>query len=78
MIDDVVAKQMQLSQKQKEDLQSILSKHAKLFDGTLGVYHHRKFNIEQLENAQPVHSRPHSVPRIHLKVFRKELKHLVK
>ena len=36
-IKDVVAKQTHLSQKQKEDLQYILSKHAKLFDGTLGA-----------------------------------------
>ena len=59
-IDDVIAKQTQLSQKQKEDLRAILIKHTKLFDGTLGVYPHRKFNIELLENAKPVHSRPYN------------------
>ena len=76
-IQDVVEKQTHLSQNQKDNLQAILSKHKKLFDGTLGVYPHRKFNIELLENATPVHSRPYYVPRVHLEVFRKELKHLV-
>ena len=49
-----------------------------MFDGTLGVYPHKKFHIEIDPNAKPVYSRPYKVPHIHLVTFKKELDHLVK
>eukprot|EP00956_Cyclotella_meneghiniana_P036466 scaffold126104_cov52-Cyclotella_meneghiniana.AAC.4 len=49
-----------------------------MFDGTLGVYPHKKFHIDIDENAKPVHARPYPVPRVHLQTFKKELDHLVK
>ena len=60
-----------LDSKQKASLLIVLEKHKKLFDGTLGVYPHKKFHIELEENAKPIHSRAYAVPRIHHDTFKK-------
>ncbi len=49
-----------------------------MFNGTLGVFPHKKVNIDIDPNAKPAHSRPYPVPQIHLKTFKKELNHLVR
>ncbi len=49
-----------------------------MFNGTLGVYPHKKVHIDIDPNSKPVHSRPYPLPRIHLKTFKKELDHLIK
>ena len=76
-IDEVVEKQEHLNSEQRAELHRVLSKFEKLFDGTLGVYPHRKFHIDLLPDAKPKHSRPYAIPRIHLEAFKKELMHLV-
>jgi hypothetical protein len=55
----------------------VLNEHAKLFDGTLGVYPQRMFYIDLMPGAVPKHFRPHAIPVIHLEAFKKELIHLV-
>ena len=49
-----------------------------MFDGSLGVYPHKKFHIDIEPDAKPVYARPYPVPRMHLSTFKKELDHLVK
>jgi hypothetical protein len=65
-----------LSTQQKADLKQVLTEFTKLFDGTLGVYPHRKFHIELEPGAKPRHARPYPVPVIDLETLKKELIHL--
>jgi hypothetical protein len=67
-----------LNAHQKVDLLQVLQEKDKMFNGTLGVYLHKKLHIDIDQNAKPVHSRPYSVPQIHLKTFKMELNHLVR
>jgi hypothetical protein len=56
----------------------VLNEHIKLFDGTLGVYPHRKFHIDLMPGAVPKHFRPYTIPVVHLEALKMELIHLVK
>jgi hypothetical protein len=62
----------------RKTLERFLLEHTKLFDGTLGVYPHRKLHIDLVPGAIAKHARPYSVPVIHLSAFKKESLHLVK
>jgi hypothetical protein len=59
-------------------LKKELNEHTKLFDGTLGIYPHRKFHIDLVPGAVPKHFRPYGIQVIHLEAFKMELIHLVK
>jgi hypothetical protein len=48
-----------------------------MFDGTLGVYPHRKFHIDLVPGAIAKSARLYPVPVIYLSTFKKELFHLV-
>ncbi len=77
-VDEVINQLNHLNAKQKKDLRKILMEHAKLFDGTLGAYPHRKFLIDLLPGAIAKHARPYPVPVIQLSAFKRELLHSVK
>jgi hypothetical protein len=68
-IDDVVNQLEYLSVQQKNGIKRVLSEFTKLFDGTLGVYPHRKFHIDLEPDAKPKYCRPYPVPVIHLETF---------
>ncbi len=65
-IKDVVKPIEYLSTQQNADLKQVLSEFTKLFDGTLGVYPHKKFYIELEPGAKTKYARPYPVPVIHL------------
>ncbi len=69
LVDDVIDQLDHLDAQQKDDLKRVLHEHTKLFDVTLGVYPHRKFHIELVPEAVPKHSRPYTIPVIHLEAF---------
>jgi hypothetical protein len=70
-VDEVINQLNHLNTDQKEDLRKILMEHTKLFDGTLGVYPHRKFYIGLVTGAIAKHARSYPVPVIHLSAFKK-------
>jgi hypothetical protein len=76
-MDDVVNQLTHLNKKQKQDLKVLLKDFTKLFNGTLGVYPHKKFHIDLVPGAQPKHSQLYVIPCIHLVAFKKELDRLV-
>ena len=65
-----------LNDQKKTGVKQVWSEFTRLFDGTLGVYPHRKFHIDLEPGAKPKHARPYPVPVIHLEVSKKELMHL--
>jgi hypothetical protein len=73
---EVVRQQKHLNEEQQALLGKVLHKYAKLFDGTLGKYPHRKVHLELDPNAAPVHSKPHTVAKTQEQVFKDELEHL--
>ena len=75
---EVVDKLTHLDIHQKADLLQVLHENEKMFDGTLGVYLHKKVHIDIDPDAKPVHARPYPVPRVHLSTFKKELYILMK
>jgi len=56
-IDDVVNQLKHLNVQQQAGIKRVLSEFTKLFDGTLGVYPHRKFHIDLEPDAKPKHCR---------------------
>ena len=76
-MDDVVNQLTHLNKKQKKDLKVLLKDFTKLFNGTLGVYPHKRFHIGLVPGARPKHSQPYAIPCIYLAAFKKELDRLV-
>ncbi len=68
-IGDVVSQLEHLNDQQKADNKQVLSEFTKLFDGTLGVYPHRKFHIDLEPGAKPKHVQQYPVPVIHLGII---------
>ncbi len=77
-VDEAVNQLNHLNTVKKKDLRKVLMEHTKLFDGTLGVYPHRKFHIDLVPGAIAKQARPNPVPVIHLSAFKKELLRSVK
>ncbi len=62
---------------QQQDLFNMLSKHKTLFDGSLGIYRHKKIHIEHKLRAEPVHHHAYPVPQVHCQTIIKELNHII-
>ena len=67
-----------LTEGEKSQVHALLWKYEHLFDGTLGTWNNKPYNIELKEGAKPYHSRPFPVPKIHERTLKVELDRLVK
>ena len=54
-LDKVINSHNYLNKKQRRELKKVLIKCEKLFNGTLGVYPHRKVHVELLSDAVSKH-----------------------
>ena len=53
-----------------------MKKYECLFDGNLGTWHGKTYDIKLKPDAEPYHGKPFSVPRKHELTFKKELDQL--
>jgi len=63
-VHQVATDQKHLTLAQQRDLEKVLAKYTKLFDGTLGLYPHKKFHIDIKDDGVPKHSRPYVIPNV--------------
>ena len=76
--DEVAEQQTHLTRAQRRNLAAIFRKYTRLFDGTLGVYPHKKMHLVLIDNVEPIQRRPYPVPHAHRKIFKDKLDHLVR
>ena len=55
-VKDVVKGLTHLTQTQQNNLLQVFEKHTNMFDGSLGVYPHKKFHIDIKPDAKPVYA----------------------
>ena len=74
----VAQDQKHLSQEQRDQLCSVLSKYQELFEGTLGTWPDEEVTVELTKDAKPYHcGKPIWIPHIHLATLKKEVQHSV-
>ena len=64
-LDEIVGQADNSNQEQKNSLRVLLNKYKESFDGTLGDSSIPLIKLEKKVGAEPVHSKPFSVPHIH-------------
>jgi hypothetical protein len=73
----VVQNSKHLTPQQHQQLHRVLSKHSKLFDGTLGRYPGESIHLDVDPSVPPHRSRAYPVPNSHMKLFKDELVRLI-
>ena len=67
-----------LTEDEKSQLHGLLHKYEHLFDGTLGTWNNKPYNIKLKEGTKPYHSRTFPVPKIRECTLKVELERLIK
>ena len=61
---------------ERNELYTLLKKYECLFDGNLGTWHGKPYDIKLKQDAESYHGKPFPVPRIHEIIFKQELDRL--
>ena len=67
-----------LFKEEQISLYKLLKKYKTLFDGTLGLWKGKPYNIELKPNSKPYHSNPFSIPKIYENILKLEVGSSVK
>ena len=65
-----------LEPQERNELYTLLKKYECLFDGNLGTWHGKPYDIKLKPDAEPYRGKPFPVPRIHELTFKQELDRL--
>ena len=60
-----------LDPRERSELYTLLKKYESLFDGNLGTWHGKPYDIKLKPDKEPYHGKPFPVPRIHELTFKK-------
>ena len=59
-----------LDPQERNELYTLLKKYESLFDGNIGTWHGKPYDIKLKPYAEPYHGKPIPVPRIHELTFK--------
>ena len=65
-----------LDPQERNELYTLLKKYESLFDGNLGTWHGKHYDIKLKPDAEPYHGKPFPVPRIHELALKQEIDRL--
>ena len=65
-----------LDPQERNELYTLLKKYECLFDGNLGTWHGKPYDIKLKPDAESYHGKPFPVTRIHELTFKQELNQL--
>jgi transposase InsO family protein len=75
-LNEIASSADHLTTSEQASLLALLKKYEGLFDGTLGTFTGKPYDIQLKDNVQPHHARPFPVPKIHELTLKAELDRL--
>jgi hypothetical protein len=75
-LDEVAESCSHLTQDERIKLKTLLQKYQSLFNGSLGTWVGKPYNIELRSDAIPYHAQAYPIPRIHEQTLRHEVERL--
>lgn len=74
----MVATATHLTQKERNILEALLRKYGQFFDGTLGTWKRKPYDIQLKKGEKPYHGRPYQAVQSTEATFNKEIERLCK